>query len=105
MSTEIRFEYALSLPKVLNRFGISLVVSTYQAGKLGVISAVEDQLSVTFHSFDRRVSPGLPGCRRSTRGVVPEKCRLDRPEHRAGRFSRRLFSRSRVACDGRHSSA
>jgi uncharacterized protein (TIGR03032 family) len=53
MSTEIRFEYALSLPKILSQFGISLVVSTYQAGKLAVIAAAEEGLSVTFHSFDR----------------------------------------------------
>jgi uncharacterized protein (TIGR03032 family) len=62
-SREVRFEYARSLPKILDRFGISLVVSTYQAGKLVIISARQDDLAVTFHNFDRPMGVAFrPDC-------------------------------------------
>jgi uncharacterized protein (TIGR03032 family) len=51
---EIRYEYAPNLPGILNQLGISLVVSTYQAGKIVVLSARPDGgLAVTFHAFQR----------------------------------------------------
>jgi uncharacterized protein (TIGR03032 family) len=60
---EVRFEYARNLPKILDRFGISLIVSTYQAGKIVTISARQDDLSVTFHNFDRPMGVAFkPDC-------------------------------------------
>jgi uncharacterized protein (TIGR03032 family) len=50
---EFHFEYWPNLPAILNQLGISLVVSTYQAGKIVVLSARQDALSVTFHAFNR----------------------------------------------------
>jgi uncharacterized protein (TIGR03032 family) len=52
-SRDIRYEYAPNLPAILNELGISLVVSTYQAGKIVVLSGRGDALSVTFHAFNR----------------------------------------------------
>jgi uncharacterized protein (TIGR03032 family) len=52
-SREIRYEYSPNLPGILSQLGISLVVSTYQAGKIVVISARHDVLAVTFHAFNR----------------------------------------------------
>lgn len=54
VSREIHYEYAPNLPAILNQLGISLVVSTYQAGKIVVLSARPDgSLAVTFHAFNR----------------------------------------------------
>lgn len=62
-SREIHFEYARNLPGILSQLGISLVVSTYQAGKVVVVSARHDQLSVTFHTFNRPLGLGYqPEC-------------------------------------------
>ncbi len=52
-SREIHYEYAPNLPAILQQLGISLVVSTYQAGKIVVLSARNDELAVTFHAFNR----------------------------------------------------
>jgi uncharacterized protein (TIGR03032 family) len=52
-SREIHYEYAPNLPGILNQLGISLVVSTYQAGKIVVLSARGNALAVTFHAFNR----------------------------------------------------
>jgi uncharacterized protein (TIGR03032 family) len=50
---EIRYEHSLNLGPILARFGVSLFVSTYQAGKLGVIGLDGDQLTFSFHNFER----------------------------------------------------
>ena len=50
---EIRYEHSLNLGPILDRFGVTLLVSTYQAGKLGVIGRDRDQLTFSFHNFER----------------------------------------------------
>ena len=50
---EVRYEHSLNLGPILSRFGVSLLVSTYQAGKLGVIGIDGDQLTFSFHNFER----------------------------------------------------
>jgi len=50
---EIRYEHSLNLGSILGRFDVSLLVSTYQAGKLGVIGLDGDKLTVAFHNFER----------------------------------------------------
>jgi uncharacterized protein (TIGR03032 family) len=51
---EVRFEYSRNLPPLLTGLGASLVVSTYQAGKL-VVVGVDPQgaLALSFHNFER----------------------------------------------------
>jgi uncharacterized protein (TIGR03032 family) len=50
---EISFEYAPSFVDVLEELRVSLLVSTYQAGKLAVVSAHRGQLMLSFHNFER----------------------------------------------------
>ena len=50
---EVRYEVSRDFPGVLNEMGISLLVSTYQAGKLVVIGANDAGLTLSFHNFDQ----------------------------------------------------
>lgn len=50
---EIRHEYSLNLPTILARLGATLLVSTYQAGKLVVVGTHQDALALSFHNFER----------------------------------------------------
>ncbi len=50
---EVRFEYSPLFPNVLEQINASLLVSTYQAGKLCVIGVREGKLTFAFHNFDR----------------------------------------------------
>ena len=84
----VAFEHTNSFPEVLERLRASLLVSTYQAGKLVVIGTHEGRLDFAFHSFEQvmgvAASPELSTCGR----------RVDRwrhlvdgagPEHRYGK--------------------
>ncbi len=50
---EARFEATGNFPQLLDQLGVSLLVSTYQAGKLLVLGTHRGQLTVTFNNFDR----------------------------------------------------
>ena len=50
---EVSFEYSPQFPQVLQQQHASLLVSTYQAGKLCVIGVREGKLTFAFHNFDR----------------------------------------------------
>ncbi|MGB5636503.1 MAG: TIGR03032 family protein [Waterburya sp.] len=50
---EIRYEYSNNLASILNHLNVSLFFSTYQAGKLGVVTAKNNSLSISFHNFER----------------------------------------------------
>jgi uncharacterized protein (TIGR03032 family) len=50
---EVRYEHSTDFPALLTHLSVSLLVSTYQAGKLAVVSATGDRLNLTFHNFDR----------------------------------------------------
>lgn len=50
---EVNFEYSRNFPGILDHLGLSLAVSTYQAGKVVVLSAPGGQLSVSLLHFDR----------------------------------------------------
>jgi uncharacterized protein (TIGR03032 family) len=67
---EVRYEHSLNLAPILGRLGASLLVSTYQAGKLGVFGVDGDGLTISFHNFERvmgvavgngRISVGTTG--------------------------------------------
>ena len=59
---EIRHEYTPSLPALLSQLGVSLLVSTYQAGKVAAVGVAENELTLSYHNFERAmglaVSPG-----------------------------------------------
>lgn len=50
---EVRFQYDNNIPRILDHLNVSLLVSTYQAGKLAVMSARENSLDLSFHNFNR----------------------------------------------------
>jgi uncharacterized protein (TIGR03032 family) len=49
---EIRFEHTRDLAELLSGLNVSLLVSTYQAGKVVAIGAFGQKLSLSFHNFD-----------------------------------------------------
>jgi uncharacterized protein (TIGR03032 family) len=50
---EVRYEHSRNLPAVLEHLGVSLLVSTYQAGKLFVVGARQGELAQAFHNFEQ----------------------------------------------------
>jgi len=50
---EVRHEYTHSLPPLLSQLGISLLVSTYQAGKVVAVGVAEGELTLSYHNFER----------------------------------------------------
>jgi len=59
---EVRHEYTPSLPALLSQLGVSLLVSTYQAGKVVAVGVAENDLTLSYHNFERAmglaVKPG-----------------------------------------------
>ena len=50
---EVNYRHSPSFPALLEQLQVSVLVSTYQAGKLVVLSAHEGKLNLAFHNFDR----------------------------------------------------
>lgn len=50
---EVRYEYTPTLPGILHRLGATLLISTYQAGKVLALGSTGESLSVTYSHFDR----------------------------------------------------
>jgi uncharacterized protein (TIGR03032 family) len=50
---EIRHEYTRSLPPLLSQLGVSLLVSTYQAGKVVAVGVAAGDLTLSYHNFER----------------------------------------------------
>jgi uncharacterized protein (TIGR03032 family) len=50
---EVRYEHTREFPGILAQLRCSLLVSTYQAGKLVVISSRGGRLSLSFHNFEQ----------------------------------------------------
>ena len=50
---EIRHEYTRTLPSLLSQLGVSLLVSTYQAGKVVAVGVAQDELTLSYHNFER----------------------------------------------------
>src|SRR5262249_60851625 len=50
---EIRHEYTHSLPPLLSQLGVSLLVSTYQAGKVVAVGVAAGELTRSYHNFER----------------------------------------------------
>jgi uncharacterized protein (TIGR03032 family) len=49
---EVRYEHSLNVAPLLARLEASLLISTYQAGKLVVVGGRHDGLSMAFHNFE-----------------------------------------------------
>ena len=50
---EVRFEHSQHLGGLFSQLDASLLVSTYQAGKLAVLGSHDEKLTMSFHNFDR----------------------------------------------------
>lgn len=50
---EVRYEHSREFPRILAQQRISVLVSTYQAGKLVVLGSQENRLSLSFHNFEQ----------------------------------------------------
>src|SRR5215467_12870866 len=50
---EVRHEYTPTLPSLLSQLGVSLLVSTYQAGKVVAVGVAGEKLTVGYHNFER----------------------------------------------------
>jgi uncharacterized protein (TIGR03032 family) len=50
---EVRYEHSRNFPRVLEHLGASLLVSTYQAGKVFVVGARQGELALAFHNFEQ----------------------------------------------------
>ncbi len=56
---EVQFEHSQALPALLEQLRISLLVSTYQAGKLISVGARNGRLALSFHNFDHCMGIGV----------------------------------------------
>src|SRR5262249_59809754 len=60
---EIRHEYTPSFPALLNQLGASVLVSTYQAGKVVAVGVDRGELTLSYHNFERAMGLAVkPGC-------------------------------------------
>src|SRR6516225_11409206 len=50
---EVRHEYTHTLPPLLSQLGVSLLVSTYQAGKVVAVGVAQDKLTLSYYNFER----------------------------------------------------
>jgi uncharacterized protein (TIGR03032 family) len=50
---EVRFEHSRDFPGILAQLGVSLLISTYQAGKVIVLGAVDDKVALSFHNLEQ----------------------------------------------------
>jgi uncharacterized protein (TIGR03032 family) len=61
--TPVHFEYTGNLPYLLQQLGISLVVSTYQAGKVLAIGTYEGKLEFQVSNFEQAMGVAVDGRR------------------------------------------
>ncbi len=56
---EVNYQHSRNFPEVLKQLGLSLLVSTYQAGKVVAVGAAEQGVQLSFHNFDRAMGLAL----------------------------------------------
>jgi uncharacterized protein (TIGR03032 family) len=64
-TTPVHFEHSTGLGPLLSRLGVSLAISTYQAGKLITVGTFEQKLDLRFHQFEQAM-----GIARTPRGIA-----------------------------------
>jgi uncharacterized protein (TIGR03032 family) len=96
---EIRHEYTHSLPPLLSQLGVSLLVSTYQAGKVVAVGVAQGELTLSYHNFERAmglaVKPdGLAVAARAQVWLLPAAPDLAARVEPAGRHDACFLTRS-----------
>jgi len=61
----VNYEYSVNLPELLARLDLSILISTYQAGRVASIGAYQGQLRVSFAHFDQAM-----GLTRTATGIA-----------------------------------
>ncbi|MGB7414263.1 MAG: TIGR03032 family protein [Thermosynechococcaceae cyanobacterium] len=56
---KVSYDYPNQLVSLLKQLGSSLLLSTYQAGKLVVLGVHDDALQISFHNFDRAMGVAM----------------------------------------------
>lgn len=65
---EVSYEYSNNLGAILQHLQISLFFSTYQAGKLGVVTVQDKTLKIAFHNFERAMGMAVSKTRMAVGG-------------------------------------
>ena len=65
---EVSYEHSNNLAEILQHLRISLFFSTYQAGKLGVVTAKDNKLDIAFHNFERAMGMAVSNTRMAVGG-------------------------------------
>ena len=65
---EVSYEYSNNLKEILKHLQISLFFSTYQAGKLGVVTVKDNNLDIAFHNFERAMGMAINSGRMAVGG-------------------------------------
>ena len=65
---EVSYEYSNNLAEILKHLQISLFFSTYQAGKLGVVTVKENTLDIAFHNFEQAMGIAVSNTRMAVGG-------------------------------------
>lgn len=65
---EVSYEYSNNLAEILKHLQISLFFSTYQAGKLGVVTVRDNNLNIAFHNFERVMGMAISPARMAIGG-------------------------------------
>ena len=104
---EVRYRHSPSFVDVLKELGCSLLVSTYQAGKLGAIGIEQERLHFSFHNFDQAMGIAVAP-RRMAMGAKGQIWFLDNNRQLAtglepaGRFDNCYLTRSAHVTGGIH---
>jgi uncharacterized protein (TIGR03032 family) len=104
---EVRYRHSPSFVDVLRERNCSLLVSTYQAGKLLAIGVADDRLHFSFHNFDQAMGIAI-GPRRIAMGAKGQIWFLDNNRQLAqslepsGRFDDCYLARSAHVTGGIH---
>lgn len=98
--TQVDYDFSTNLPALLDRIGASLVVSTYQAGKVFTVGTREGRLVIRFHHFEQamgiaRLPTGLAvGTKRQVWTLLAGPPELARRVKPAGTHDVALLTRS-----------
>ena len=65
---EVSYEYSNNLGELLRYLKISLFFSTYQAGKLGVVTVKDNTIDIAFHNFERVMGMAIDSKRMAVGG-------------------------------------